>query len=93
VKSVERLIAALKRLPGVGPKQAERLTMYILRAPHAEVEGLAEALRESRASVRTCGRCGDFTDRDLCRLCSDPARDQSSICVIEEPQDLAALER
>jgi len=93
VKSVEKLVAALKRLPGVGPKQAERLTVHLLRAPRAEVEGLAEALREAKAAVRPCARCGDFTDRETCRICADPGRDQSLLCVVEEPQDVAALER
>jgi recombination protein RecR len=93
MKTVERLISALKRLPGVGPKQAERLTIHLLRAPKTEVENLVEALREAKAAVRSCGRCGDFTDKDLCRICSDPGRDQSSICVVEEPQDVVALDR
>jgi len=93
LKPVERLIAALKRLPGIGPKQAERLTIYLLRAPRTEVEGLVEALREAKETVRRCARCGDFTDRELCRICADPGRDQSLICVVEEPQDVAALDR
>ena len=93
MKSVERLIAALKRLPGIGPKQAERLTIHLLRSPRTEVESLVEALREAKAAVRFCARCGDFTDRELCRICSDPGRDQTGICVVEEPQDVAALER
>jgi len=93
MKSVERLVAALKRLPGVGPKQAERLTIHLLRAPRSEVENLVEALREAKSAVRSCARCGDFTDRELCRVCSDPARDQTAICVVEEPQDVVALER
>ena len=93
MKSVERLIAALKRLPGIGPKQAERLTIHLLRSPRSEVENLAEALREAKAAMRFCVRCGDMTDSEFCRICSDPARDQSAICVVEEPQDVAALER
>ncbi len=93
MKSVERLIAALKRLPGIGPKQAERLTIHLLRAPRTEVENLVEALREAKAAVRHCARCGDFTDRELCGICADPARDQTGICAVEEPQDVAALER
>src|SRR5208282_2459068 len=72
MKSVDKLIAALKRLPGVGPKQAERLSIHLLRSPNGEVEGLIEALREAKAAIRYCARCGDFTDRELCRLCSDP---------------------
>lgn len=93
MKPVERLIAALKRLPGIGPKQAERLTIHLLRAPRAEVESLADALREAVETVRRCARCGDFTDRELCRICADPGRDQALICVVEEPQDVAALDR
>ncbi len=93
MKSVDRLIAALKRLPGIGPKQAERLTIHLLRSPRAEVENLVSALLEAKAALRFCARCGDMTDRELCAVCSDPARDQSAICVVEEPQDVAALER
>ncbi len=93
MKSVDRLIAALKRLPGIGPKQAERRTIHLLRAPRAEVENLVSALLEAKAALRFCARCGDMTDRELCAVCSDPARDQSAICVVEEPQDVAALER
>lgn len=93
MKSFERLISALKRLPGVGPKQAERFALHLLRAPRTEVEGLVEALREAKAAMRLCARCGDFTDRELCRVCTDPARDAGLICVVEEPQDVAAIER
>ena len=93
MKSFERLISALKRLPGVGPKQAERFALHLLRAPRTEVEGLVEALREAKAAMRLCARCGDFTDREVCRVCSDPARDAGLICVVEEPQDVAAIER
>ena len=93
MKAFEKLIGALKRLPGVGPKQAERFAIHLLRAPRTEVEGLVDALREAKASMRLCARCLDFTDREICRLCSDPARDSGLICVVEEIQDLAALER
>lgn len=93
MKSFERLISALKRLPGVGPKQAERFALHLLRAPRTEVEGLVEALREAKAAMRLCARCYDFTDREVCRVCADPARDAGLICVVEEPQDVAAIER
>lgn len=93
MKSFERLISALKRLPGVGPKQAERFALHLLRAPRTEVEGLVEALREAKASMRLCARCGDFTDKEVCRICGDPARDAAVLCVVEEPQDVAAIER
>jgi recombination protein RecR len=93
LKPVEKLIAALKRLPGIGPKQAERLTIYLLRAPRTEVESLVDALRDAKDNVRRCSSCGDFTDRELCRICADPGRDQTILCVVEEPQDVAALDR
>lgn len=93
MKAVEKLQAALKRLPGVGPKQAERLCVFLLRSPRSEVESLAEALLEAKSAIRLCSRCGDFTDRELCRICSDPGRDASLVCVVEEPQDVAAVER
>lgn len=93
MKAFEKLIGALKRLPGVGPKQAERFAIHLLRAPRTEVEGLVDALREAKAAMRLCARCFDFTDREVCRVCSDPARDASLLCVVEETQDLAALER
>ena len=93
MKAFERLIGALKRLPGVGPKQAERFAIHLLRAPRTEVEGLVDALREAKASMRLCARCGDFTDKEICRICSDPARDTSVLCVVEETQDLSAIER
>ncbi len=93
MKAFEKLIGALKRLPGVGPKQAERFAIHLLRAPRTEVEGFVDALREAKASMRLCARCFDFTDKEVCRLCSDPARDASLLCVVEETQDLAALER
>ena len=93
MKSVDRLVAALKRLPGIGPKQAERLTIHLLRSPRAETDNLVEALREAKAALRFCARCGDMTDAEICKICSDPGRDQSAICVVEEPQDVAALER
>lgn len=93
MKAFERLTSALKRLPGVGPKQAERFAIHLLRAPRTEVEGLVDALREAKAAMRLCARCGDFTDKEICRLCSDPARDAAVLCVVEETQDLAAIER
>ena len=93
MKSFQKLIAALKRLPGIGPKQAERLAIYLLRSPQSEVENLISALRESKAAIHPCPQCWDYTDRDLCRICSDPGRDRATLCVVEEPQDVAAIER
>ncbi len=88
-----RLIAAFKRFPGIGPKQAERLALHALRAPVSELEELATALREAKARIRACSRCFNYSDQPICPLCSDPGRDQSLLCVVEEPQDVAAVER
>lgn len=93
MKSFDRLVLSLKRLPGVGPKQAERLAIHLLRAPDSEAEALITSLREVKAAVHPCGQCFDFTDRPVCRLCDDAGRDKRLLCVVEEPQDVAALER
>ena len=93
MKNWDRLVSALKRLPGIGPKQAERLALHLIRAPSEEVEGLLAAVREAKAAIRPCRQCFDYTDRELCRICADPGRDQSLICVVEAPQDAAAIER
>lgn len=93
MRTLPKLIAALKRLPGIGPKQAERLALHLLRAPDFETENLVGALREARAAVHPCSRCWDFTEGELCRRCNDPSRDQSLVCVVEEPQDVTAIER
>jgi len=93
LKNWDRLVGALKRLPGIGPKQAERLALHLIRAPCEEVEGLLAAVREAKAAIRPCRQCFDYTDRELCRICADPGRDQGLICVVEAPQDAAAIER
>jgi recombination protein RecR len=93
VKNWDRLVGALKRLPGIGPKQAERLALHLIRASSDEVEGLLGAVREAKAAIRPCSRCYDYTDREFCRICADPGRDQGLICVVEAPQDVAAIER
>lgn len=93
MKSFQKLMASLKRLPGIGPKQAERLAIFLLRSPDFETEGLIAALREAKSSIRFCSQCWDFTDRPVCRLCADPARDKTLVCVVEEPQDVVAIER
>lgn len=93
MKSFQRLISSLKRLPGIGPKQAERLAIFLLRAPDFETENLANALREAKASVRPCRQCFDFTEGELCKLCSDSDRDRTLLCIVEEPQDVSAIER
>jgi recombination protein RecR len=90
---IGRLIAELNKLPGIGPKTAERLTHFLLAAPRADVLALAEALRDVKEKIRRCDQCCNLTERQVCELCSDPRRDGSVICVVEQPRDLAALER
>jgi len=90
---VARLIEAFSRLPGVGPKTAQRLTYHLLRAPDAEARTLAAALVAVRDQVVFCERCFNISDAPLCPICRDPTRDQTRICVVEEPHDVLALER
>jgi recombination protein RecR len=83
----------LGKLPGIGPKSAERITHYLLGAGHAEVIALAEALRDVAEKVRPCGRCFNLTEGELCGICSDARRDASTICVVEQARDVMTLER
>ena len=90
---VARLIEAFHRLPGIGPKSAQRLAYHVLRAPRVEAEALATALVDVKDRVRLCSRCQNVTEQDPCALCSDAVRDQGLICVVEEPLDTLAVER
>lgn len=93
IEPVARLIEAFARLPGVGPKTASRLTFYLLRAPETESRALAAALIAMREQVVFCERCFNISDRPVCSICSDPRRDATRLCVVEEPLDVLALER
>jgi recombination protein RecR len=93
IEPVARLIEAFSRLPGIGPKTAQRLTFHLLRAPDAEARVLAAALVAVRDEVVFCDRCFNISDAPLCPLCRDPARDGRRMCVVEEPLDVLALER
>jgi recombination protein RecR len=93
MRSFERLISCLKRFPGVGPKQAERLAIHVLRAPRSEAEALAEALLRAKEKMKSCRTCLNYTEEAECRICGDPGRDASLLCVVEQPADVAALER
>jgi recombination protein RecR len=90
---VARLIEALQRLPGIGPKTAQRLTFFLLKRPAEEVRELSEALVAVKERIVYCQTCFNVTDQDPCRVCADPARDARVICVVEEPNDLLAMER
>jgi recombination protein RecR len=93
VEPVARLVEAFGRLPGIGPKTAQRLTYYMLRAPEQEARTLAAALIAVKEQVRLCERCFNFSDEVLCAICRDDGRDQRRVCVVEEPLDLLAIER
>jgi recombination protein RecR len=90
---VARLIEALQRLPGIGPKTAQRLTFFLLKRPVEEVNSLADSLAQLKALIVHCSVCFNVTQDDPCRICRDPRRDARSLCVVEEPNDLLALER
>jgi len=93
IGAIEALIQEFSKLPGIGPKTAERLTHYLLGANRSEALALAEALRRIGESIHPCRQCFNLTEGELCSICSDPRRDSSLICVVEQPRDLAALER
>jgi recombination protein RecR len=90
--SVDRLLEELAKLPGVGRKTAERLAHHILRAPTEEAMALAVAIRDVKRNTRSCSRCANVTESDPCSICSDGARDARSVCVVEQPRDLVAIE-
>ena len=92
-RSLERLIEALSRLPGVGPRTAERLAFHILRTPIADAQALAGAISAAREQTRPCEICGHVADDVRCRICLDESRDLGTLCVVEEPLDLIAIER
>jgi recombination protein RecR len=93
IEPVAKLIEAFNRLPGIGPKTAQRLTYHLLRAPDAEARALASALVAVREEVVFCERCFNISDAPLCPICRDPGRDAARLCVVEEPLDVLALER
>lgn len=93
IEPVARLIEALSRLPGVGPKTAQRLTYHLLRAPEAEARALASALVAVRDEVVYCESCFNISTGPLCPICADSTRDASRVCVVEEPLDVLAIER
>ena len=93
IEPVARLIESFARLPGIGPKTAQRLTYHLLRAADDEARGLAAALVAVRDQVVFCERCFNISDQPLCPICRDPGRDASRLCVVEEPLDVLALER
>ena len=90
---VQDLIDELGRLPGVGPKSAQRIAFHILAADPNDVQRLVDALREVKEKVRFCTICGNVAEEDQCRICRDPRRDLTILCVVEEPKDVVAIEK
>ena len=90
--ALARLVQQLSRLPGIGPKSATRLAYHLLQVDRGFTENLAEEIRSIQDRIRRCSRCGAYTEADPCDVCSDASRDRSTICVVEQPQDVAVLE-
>jgi recombination protein RecR len=88
-----RLIDSLKKLPGIGSKSAQRLAFYILRSSDEDAEGLAAAVRDVKANLRLCSNCNNITDVDPCVYCSSATRNQRMVCVVEEPTNIASIEK
>jgi len=86
------LLEQLEKLPGVGPKSAQRLAFHILRASREDGQKLAQAIVNVRAQIKPCARCGNFTDLELCDICTSPRRDGTQLCVVAEPRELLAVE-
>lgn len=91
--SLQNLIDQFKRLPGVGAKSAQRLAFHVLKTPREDAERLCEAIRDVKDRVTYCSVCNNFTDIDPCVYCDDPARDHRLVCVVEEPQNVNAIEK
>lgn len=91
--SLNRLIEEFGKLPGVGPKTAERLAFYILKAEPAEATALANAIKDVKTKIKRCEICYNWSEQQVCQICSDARRDKSTICVVEQPKDVIALEK
>ena len=93
VPSFAKLVSELAKLPGIGRKTASRLAFFILKQPPEQAEALAEAIKSLKEKVRFCSHCLQMTEHDPCSICMDPRRDGSLLCIVEEPQDVVAIER
>jgi recombination protein RecR len=92
-ESLNRLIEEFGKLPGVGPKTAERLAFHILKAGQSEALALAEAIKDVKTKIKRCQICDNYSEEPVCQICSDPRRDKSMICIVEQPKDVIALEK
>ena len=91
--AIEKLIEEIAKLPGIGKKTAQRLTLYVLNLPKDEVEEFSNALVKARGTIKYCSVCGNFTDSDPCAICGNPSRDKTQICVVEQPKDIMTMEK
>ncbi len=92
-KSMQTLIKEFSKMPGIGPKSAERLAFYVLRAPREDTETLSRSVAEVKKSVIFCKACNNLSETELCQICQDQTRDKSSLCIVEEPNDVMAIEK
>lgn len=92
-RPLAELIAELEKLPGVGPKSAQRLAFHLLRVPEHEAKSLANAIVNAKLRLRFCARCQNVSEQETCEICRDGRRDRSQVCVVAEPRDIAAIER
>lgn len=91
--SIERVLGEFERLPGIGPKSAQRIVFWLLNHDDETALRLADAIREVKQTVHFCSRCFNYAEGELCEVCSDPLRDSSLICVVEEPRDIGSIDR
>ncbi|AKL98350.1 recombination mediator RecR [Endomicrobium proavitum] len=92
-QAIERMVEIIKKLPGVGPKMAERLSYHIIKMPPAEVERLIDSIQKARQTMKCCSACYNLSETDPCPVCADSSRDKNTICVVETPQDLIAVSK
>jgi recombination protein RecR len=90
---IQELIDELSRLPGVGPKSAQRLAFWLVKAPPGDAKRLAQVIVQAKERISFCRECGNVAEGDLCRICRDPGRDITTLCVVEEPKDAATIEK
>jgi recombination protein RecR len=92
-RPLQRLLEALERLPGIGPRSAERIAFHLLRAPREDAQRLAQAIADVKQRLRFCGVCFNLSEAERCAVCQDASRDPSVVCVVEEPKDVLAIEK
>ena len=92
-KPLSKLVGELERMPGVGPKSAQRMAFHLMRLPYEEAKRFADAIIEVKEHIKLCAECSNFTDQDLCEVCRDTKRDRSILCIVAETHDLIAMEK